>query len=49
VRSGLDFAFGIRNLFDRRYFDPMSEEHPLTLMQRAGRSIYVKLSWHYRG
>lgn len=45
LRSGLDFGFGIRNLLDRRYFDPMSEEHSLSLMQRAGRSVFVKVAW----
>jgi outer membrane receptor for ferrienterochelin and colicins len=43
-----DLQFGCRNLLDRHYFDPLSEEHPLPLMQRAGRSFHLKMIWHYR-
>jgi outer membrane receptor protein involved in Fe transport len=42
-----DLQCGIRNLLDRRYFDPMSEEHTLAVMPRAGRSIFLRLLWHY--
>jgi outer membrane receptor for monomeric catechols len=46
LHRDFDLQFGVRNLFDRRYFDPMSEEHTLRVMQRAGRSLILKLNWH---
>jgi outer membrane receptor protein involved in Fe transport len=38
-----DLQFGIRNLFDRVYYDPVSLV--LDRMQGDGRSVYVKLIW----
>jgi outer membrane receptor for ferrienterochelin and colicins len=40
-----DLQFGVRNLFDRQYADPLSAEHSTTVLPRTGRAIYVKLSW----
>jgi iron complex outermembrane receptor protein len=42
-----DLQLGIRNLLNREYFDPMSEEHRVTAFPRAGRSLFLKLLWHY--
>lgn len=47
LHRDFDLQLGARNLFDRRYFDPMSAEHSLPVLQRAGRSVFVKLIWHY--
>ncbi len=47
LHHDFDVQFGIRNVLDRRYFDPLSEEHLPEVMQRAGRSLFVKLTWHH--
>jgi iron complex outermembrane receptor protein len=47
LHRDFDLQFGVRNLLDRRYFDPMSAEHTLPVMQRAGRSAFVHLMWRY--
>jgi outer membrane receptor protein involved in Fe transport len=43
---GMDLQFGVRNLFDQQYSDPLSTEHLSATLPRAGRSVYVKLTWH---
>jgi outer membrane receptor protein involved in Fe transport len=45
-RKSLDLQFGARNLFDEQYADPLSTEHSSAVLPRAGRSVYVKLTWH---
>jgi iron complex outermembrane receptor protein len=42
-----DVQFGIRNLTGRVYSDPLSMEHLIQVMPRSGRSVFVKLIWHY--
>jgi iron complex outermembrane receptor protein len=43
--SGFDVVFGVKNLTDRRYFDPLSQEHLSQVMPRQGRSFFVKIIW----
>jgi len=45
TQGPMDLQFGVRNLFDNQYADPLSTEHASAVLQRAGRSVYVKLSW----
>lgn len=45
LRSGLQFQAGVRNLMDRRYDDPLSNEHATSRMPGAGRSFFVRLTW----
>jgi outer membrane receptor protein involved in Fe transport len=40
-----DLQFGVRNLFDKQYADPLSTEHTTSVLPRAGRAVYVKLTW----
>jgi outer membrane receptor protein involved in Fe transport len=42
----MELQFGIRNLMNAAYADPLSPEHLTHLMPGAGRSVYVRLSWH---
>jgi outer membrane receptor protein involved in Fe transport len=41
----LDLQFGVRNLTDRRYHDPLSAEHATPALRRAGRTAFVRLDW----
>lgn len=43
----LEFQFGIRNLMDRKYSDPLSAEHATRLIPGAGRFMYVRLTWRH--
>ena len=45
-KRGMELQFGVRNLFNEQYSDPQSPEHLSALLPRAGRSVYVKLTWH---
>jgi outer membrane receptor protein involved in Fe transport len=47
LHPNFDLQFGVRNIADRRYLDPVSEEHVITAMPRAGRSVFFKLMWRY--
>lgn len=40
-----DLVFGVRNVLDRRYEDPLSTEHLTHTMPRAGRTAFIKLTW----
>lgn len=40
--KGLDLSAGLYNLFDKRYFDPGSEEHTQEAIEQDGRSYRVK-------
>jgi iron complex outermembrane receptor protein len=44
--SRMELQFGIRNLFNEHYADPLSTEHLPAVLPRAGRTAYVKLTWH---
>ncbi len=45
LHRDFELQFGIRNLLDRRYADPLSAEHPAVRMPRPGRSAFFKLIW----
>jgi len=45
LHRDFDVQFGLRNLLNRKYFDPMSEEHLIEAIPQAGRSVFVKLIW----
>ncbi|MCW5980635.1 MAG: TonB-dependent receptor [Bryobacteraceae bacterium] len=48
LHPDFDLQFGVRNLADRRYADPASAEHLLPTFPRAGRSVFLKLTWRYK-
>ncbi len=45
VQPGLDLQFGVRNLLDRSYSDPLSPEHTPNSLPGAGRNLFVRLTW----
>lgn len=48
LHNNFDLQFGVRNLLDRRYSDPMSAEHLMREMPGAGRTAFVRLIWHWQ-
>ena len=46
--GGLEIQAGIRNLFNRRYWDPVGPAEPMDVVQLDGRSFFVRLSWTSR-
>ncbi len=40
-----DLLFGVRNLFDRRHFEPVGPENINDRFPRVGRTAFVKLIW----
>lgn len=46
LHRNFDLQFGVRNLADRQYVDPLSTEHLISVMPRAGRNVFLKLIWH---
>lgn len=47
LARSFDLQFGIRNLTDRRYADPLSVEHLTQTIPRPGRAIFLKLIWRH--
>jgi iron complex outermembrane receptor protein len=47
LHRDLDFVFGVRNLLDRRYSDPLSPEHLSRELPLPGRTAFIKLIWHH--
>ena len=45
LRPRLDIQFGVRNLLNRPYSDPLSPEHTPHFLPGAGRNVYVRLIW----
>ena len=45
IHPALGIQFGVRNLFDTAYSDPLSPEHATETIPRTGRSLFVKLTW----
>jgi outer membrane receptor protein involved in Fe transport len=45
IGGDFDLQFGVRNLLDKSYADPLSGEHVLPLLPRAGRTFFVRLTW----
>ena len=48
LHPAFDLQLGVRNLFDRRDWDPASPDQGLDQLARDGRSVFVKLLWHTR-
>ncbi len=46
-QPGMELVFGVRNLLDAQYSDPLSPEHATSLLPRAGRAIFLKLTWRH--
>ena len=42
LHRNFDLQFGVRNIADRRYVDPLSTEHLIEVLPRAGRSAFVQ-------
>jgi iron complex outermembrane receptor protein len=47
LHRSFDLVMGVRNVFDRTYFDPVGEEHVADRFQRRGRTAFIKLIWQY--
>jgi iron complex outermembrane receptor protein len=43
--NGLELQFGLRNLFNYRYWDPAGVQQEMDRIQQDGRSFFVRLSW----
>jgi len=41
----LELQFGVRNLMNVAYSDPLSPEHLTHLLPREGRSMYLRITW----
>lgn len=46
--GGLEIQAGIRNLFNRRYWDPVGPAEPMDVVQQDGRSFFARLTWASR-
>jgi iron complex outermembrane receptor protein len=47
LHRDFDFVFGVRNLLDRRYSDPLSQEHLTRELPLPGRTAFIKLIWQH--
>jgi outer membrane receptor protein involved in Fe transport len=45
LHRDFNLQLGVRNLTGKIYADPLSQEHLLAVMPRAGRSIFLRLIW----
>jgi iron complex outermembrane receptor protein len=45
LHPSFDVVLGLRNAFDKTYFDPVAEEHVVDRFQRRGRTAFVKIIW----
>lgn len=45
LHRDFNLQFGVRNLANLQYVDPLSMEHVTGVLPRSGRSIFVKLLW----
>jgi len=43
--GGFDIHFGIRNLLNRRYWDPVGTNEGIDVVEQDGRSFFVRVSW----
>jgi len=48
LHPSFDVVLGVRNLFDRDYFDPVGLKHVSDRLPRPGRTAFVKLIWNMR-
>jgi len=46
LHRNFDIVFGVRNLSNGRFEEPMSEEHMGNRYPLARRTAFVKLVWH---
>ena len=46
LARNFDFQFGLRNAFNRKYFDPIALNPAVDSMQQPGRSFFVRLIAH---
>jgi iron complex outermembrane receptor protein len=44
-RGGVEMQFGVRNMLNRRYSDPLSPEHTPHMLPGTGRTWFVRLCW----
>lgn len=44
--KSFDLQFGIRNLFDRRFFDPIALNGIVDAAPRPGRTFFLRVLWH---
>jgi iron complex outermembrane receptor protein len=47
LRTGMELQFGVRNVLDKSYSDPLSPEHATQRMPAAGRAVFVRLAWRH--
>ncbi|MCM3874078.1 MAG: TonB-dependent receptor [Pyrinomonadaceae bacterium] len=47
LAKGLDASFGVYNLFNQKYGDPGGEEHRQNAIEQDGRTVRVKLTYHF--
>jgi len=45
IHPDFDVQFGVRNLFDRAYYDPVGSGAPEDRLLQNGRSVFLKLIW----
>jgi iron complex outermembrane receptor protein len=45
LHRNFDLRFGMRNMLDRRYYDPVGSEHISDRLRQRGRTGFVKLIW----
>ncbi len=43
--GGFDFSFGIRNLLNRRYWDPIGTNQGMDVVEQDGRSFFARVTW----
>ena len=43
--GGFDLNFGIRNLLNRRYWDPVGTNEGIDVVEQDGRSFFVRVTW----
>lgn len=45
LASGVDLQFGLRNLLNRRYWDPVGTNEGMDVVEQDGRSFFVRVTW----
>ncbi|MEK7406908.1 MAG: TonB-dependent receptor [Acidobacteriota bacterium] len=46
LHPNFDLQFGVRNLADQRYYDPIALAHAVDRIESGRRTAFVKLIWH---
>jgi outer membrane receptor protein involved in Fe transport len=47
LHPAFDIVAGVKNAFDRAYWDPAGDRHIIDAYPRRGRTAFVKLAWQY--